>query len=94
MKEINVKALKREGTGKKAAKDLRKQGLVPCNLYGEVKDENGKPAAQCIAIAAKDLRKVIYTPHVYVVNLDLEGEHRTAVIKEPHIRRRASRRLL
>ena len=58
MKEINVKALKREGTGKKAAKDLRKQGLVPCNLYGEVKDENGKPAAQCIAIADKrdDLR--------------------------------------
>ena len=82
MKEINVKALKREGTGKKAANDLRKQGLVPCNLYGEVKDENGKPAAQCIAIAAKDLRKVIYTPHGYVVNLDLEGEHRTAVIKE------------
>ena len=82
MKEISLKALKREGTGKKATKELRKKGLVPCNLYGEVKDENGKPAAQALAIAATDLRKVIYTPHVYVVNIDLEGEKRTAVIKE------------
>ena len=82
MKEINVKALKRETTGKKATKQLRKEGLVPCNIYGESKDANGKPAAMAFAIAARDLRKVIYTPHVYVVNIDLEGEPHTAVIKE------------
>ena len=82
MKEINVKALKRETTGKKATKQLRKEGLVPCNIYGDSKDANGKPAAMAFAIAARDLRKVIYTPHVYVVNIDLEGEHHTAVIKE------------
>ena len=82
MKEINVKALKRETTGKKATKQLRKEGLVPCNIYGESKDANGKPAATAFAISARDLRKVIYTPHVYVVNIDLEGEPHTAVIKE------------
>ena len=82
MKEINVKALKRETTGKKATKQLRKEGLVPCNIYGESKDANGKPAAMAFAISARDLRKVIYTPHVYVVNIDLEGESHTAVIKE------------
>ena len=82
MKEINVKALKRETTGKKATKQLRKEGLVPCNIYGESKDANGKPAAMAFAISARDLRKVIYTPHVYVVNIDLEGEPHTAVIKE------------
>lgn len=82
MKEINVKALKRETTGKKATKQLRKEGLVPCNIYGESKDANGKPAALAFAISARDLRKVIYTPHVYVVNIDLEGEPHTAVIKE------------
>ncbi len=82
MKEINVKALKRETTGKKATKQLRKEGLVPCNIYGESKDTNGKPAAMAFAISARDLRKVIYTPHVYVVNIDLEGEPHTAVIKE------------
>ena len=77
-----MKALKRETTGKKATKQLRKEGLVPCNIYGESKDANGKPAAMAFAISARDLRKVIYTPHVYVVNIDLEGEPHTAVIKE------------
>ncbi|MBP5386661.1 MAG: 50S ribosomal protein L25 [Prevotella sp.] len=82
MKEISVKAKNRTATGKKATKELRKQGYVPCNLYGLEKDENGKPAARGIAILATDLRKVIYTPHVYVVNLDIEGEHHPAVMKE------------
>ncbi len=82
MREINVKGQKRELTGKKATRLMRKEGLVPCNLYGEAKDEKGLPQALSFAIAATDLRKVIYTPHVYVVNLDIEGEHHTAVIKE------------
>ena len=82
MKEISVKAKNRTATGKKATKELRKEGYVPCNLYGLEKDENGKPTAKGIAILATDLRKVIYTPHVYVVNLDIEGEHHPAVMKE------------
>ncbi len=82
MKEINVKGQKREMTGKKATRLMRKEGLVPCNLYGEAKDENGLPVALHFAIAATDLRKVVYTPHVYVVNLDIDGEAHTAVIKE------------
>ena len=82
MKEISVKGQKRTDIGKKATKDLRKQGLVPCNIYGEEKDENGLPKAMAFAIPAADLRKVIYTPHVYVVNIDIEGENHVAVIKE------------
>ena len=38
MKEINVSGQKRATTGKKASKELRKEGLVPCNLYGETKE--------------------------------------------------------
>ena len=41
MKEINVTGQKRTDLGKKASKTLRKEGLVPCNLYGEKKDANG-----------------------------------------------------
>lgn len=82
MKEIAVKGQKRTDSGKKAAKLLRKQGLVPCNLYGEAKDENGLPKAISLAIPMTELRKVVYTPHIYVVNLDLDGEHHTAVMKE------------
>ncbi|MDD6506617.1 MAG: 50S ribosomal protein L25 [Prevotellaceae bacterium] len=82
MKEINVAGQKRTDLGKKASKQLRKQGIVPCNLYGETKDEQGAPVAMALAIPMTNLRKAIYTPHVYVINLDIEGEHHTAILKE------------
>jgi large subunit ribosomal protein L25 len=82
MKEINVAGKKRTDTGKKATKELRKQGYVPCNLYGEKKDANGNPEALAFAILATDLRKVVYTPHIYVVSLDIDGEKHTAVMRE------------
>lgn len=82
MKEISVSGEKRATTGKKAAKELRKEGLVPCNLYGEKKGENGLPEAVAFAIPATQLRKVIYSPNVYVVNLTISGEAHKAVIKE------------
>ena len=82
MKEINVTGQKRTDLGKKASKLLRKEGLVPCNLYGEQKDENGKPVAMSFAVPMTELRKVVYTPHIYVINLDIEGAAHTAILKE------------
>ena len=82
MKEISVSGQKRATTGKKATKELRKEGLVPCNLYGEKKGEKGLPEALSFAIPAAQLRKVVYTPHVYVVNLTIDGEAHKAVMKE------------
>ena len=79
MKEISVSGEKRATTGKKAAKELRKEGLVPCNLYGEKKGENGLPEAVAFAIPAAQLRKVIYSPNVYVVNLTISGEAHKAL---------------
>ncbi|MCR5130578.1 MAG: 50S ribosomal protein L25/general stress protein Ctc [Prevotella sp.] len=81
MKEFTLNGQKRETVGKKAARLLRKEGLIPCNIYGE-KKEDGKVVAETFTIAMTDLRKVIYTPHIYVVNLNIEGEERKAVIKE------------
>ena len=82
MKEINVNGQKRTDTGKKASKQLRKEGLVPCNLYGEKKGENGLPEAFAFAASMAELRKAVYTPEVYVINLDIDGEAHKAVIKE------------
>lgn len=81
MKEINVAGQKRTDLGKKASKQLRKQGLVPCNLYGEAV-QDGKPVAMSFAVAMSDLRKIVYTPHVYVINLVIDGESHTAILKE------------
>lgn len=81
MKEISLTGQKREGLGKKASKLMRKEGLVPCNIYGEqLKD--GKPVAEAFAIPMADLRKVVYTPDIYVINLTIDGKPRTAIMKE------------
>ena len=82
MKEINVSGQKRTATGKKASKLLRKEGMVPCNLYGETKDANGLPEALAFQASFSELRKAIYTPHVYVVNLTIDGQTRKAIMKE------------
>lgn len=82
MKEISISGKKREALGKKASKALRKEGFVPCNLYGEAKDENGKPVALAFASPFSELRKVIYTPHIYVIKVTIDGEDHTAILKD------------
>lgn len=81
MKEINVSGKKREDLGKKASKQLRKEGYVPCNLYGAAQAD-GKPEALAFAAPMSELRKVVYTPHIYVINLNIDGESHTAILKE------------
>lgn len=82
MKEISVNGQKRTETGKKASKLLRKEGLVPCNLYGEAKDGKNLPEAMSFAVPMAEMRKVIYSPHVYVVNIAVDGKEHKAIIKE------------
>lgn len=82
MKEIEVKGQKRTNLGKKAAKAMRKEGLIPCNLYGEAKNADGAPEALSIACPMSELRKIVYTPHIYVIKLVIDGEERTAILKE------------
>lgn len=82
MLEINVSGQARTDLGKKAAKAIRKEGLVPCNVYGIKKGENGLPVAESIVCPFTELRKTIYTPNVYVVNLSVDGVEKKAVIKE------------
>ena len=82
MKEIEVTGKVRTDLGKKASKLLRKEGLIPCNIYGEKKDENGAPVAFSFVSPMSELRKIVYTPHIYVVKLVIDGEVHTAVMKE------------
>ena len=76
MKEISVKGQQRTDTGKKATKLLRKEGLIPCNLYGEAE------TALSFSTSLSEIRKAIYTPDVYVVNLNIDGKEHKAIIKE------------
>lgn len=82
MKEINVKGTARTELGKKAARLIRKTNAVPCNLYGEAKDENGLPVAESFTATFDELRNLIYTPDIYSVNLDIDGKQHKAIMKE------------
>jgi large subunit ribosomal protein L25 len=51
-------------------------------MYGEAKGENGLPVSLSFAIPASQLRRVVYSPDVYVVNLTIDGEAHKAIMKE------------
>ncbi len=75
MKTFELKGELRSDYGKKAAKALRKQELVPCNLYG-----NGNNIT--FTVNANDIRKMIYTPDTLIIVLTIGGKTYNAVIKE------------
>ncbi len=82
MKSIDVKGTARTATGKKATRELRKSGLIPCNLYGEKRGENGLPVAINFTVTAAEVRNLVYSPDIYSVNLNIDGEEHTAIMKE------------
>lgn len=75
MKEYSLSGTKRTENGKTAAKNLRAQGLIPCNLLC-------KDGAKSFTVKATDLRNLLYTSQVFMVNLDIEGQACKAIIKE------------
>lgn len=82
MKQISLNGISRTETGKKAAKQFRQNGEVPCVIYGQEKGENGLPVAKSFTISYKELSKVIFTPHIYLIGLTIDGVDHKAVLKE------------
>ncbi len=82
MKQISINGVVRTDLGKKSTKAIRKNGEVPCVLYGEKKGENGLPESVHFVVSEKEINKVVFTPHVYLVNIVVDGVEHKAVIKE------------
>ena len=72
MKTISVKAVKRADFGKKAAKAIRREGMVPCVLCG-----NGE--TETFSVDPREIKPLIYTPNSYIVEFDIEGKKEQAV---------------
>lgn len=82
MKQISINGTARTELGKKAAKAIRNSGNVPCVLYGEKKDANGQPEAIHFTASEKEINKLIYTPHIYLVDINIDGEDHKGILKE------------
>ena len=76
MKKLDLKGEVRK-TGTKTAKQLRKNGFVPCNLYGGAVEENIH-----FSVKELDLNKLVNTPNAYVVDFDIDGTQYQAILKE------------
>jgi len=75
MKSIELGGKARENTSKAGTRELRKADMVPCVLYGGAENVH----FQCPEL---DFRKLIYTPSVYTVSLDVDGKKYDAVMQE------------
>ena len=75
MKTITLTGSKRTSVGKKEANALRRDGKVPCILYG------GKDIVHFEAIE-KDFKHLVYTPDVHIVKLDVGGKQTDAILKD------------
>ena len=82
MKSIDVKGVARNEFGKKGAKALRSQNLIPCNLYGVERDEKGLPVAKAFSVTFEEVRKLVYSPDIFSVNLTIDGTTVLAVMRE------------
>ena len=74
MKTFELKGLVRTDLGKKATKAVRVADTVPCVLYGGAENTH-------FTTTISDIRKLIYTPEVYVVNLDIDGKKTKSIMK-------------
>lgn len=75
MKTFELNGTKRDILGTKFAKIARKEGKVPCVVYGNGKQIN-------FTVSQKDLNGAVFTPNVYIVNLNIDGEVIKTFIKE------------
>ncbi len=76
MKQFEINARERSNFTKAAVKQLRKEGLVPCVLYGN-NQENVH-----FSVSQKDLKDLIYTPNSYIISLNIEGKKQLCILHE------------
>ena len=75
MKSTEIVGFKRANLGKKEARELRLEALVPCVVYG---------GAEQIHFAAPMylFRELLFTPDVYKVTLNIEGDIHYAILQD------------
>lgn len=100
MKVFQLSAQPRTDLGKKAAKALRQQNMIPAVLNGGkiidlpfagtlkagekiVEIGNGKGLITTdLVVTNEAVRKLIYTPEIFAIELEINGEKRMAVLKD------------
>lgn len=75
MKTLEIIGYNRANLGKKSSKDLRREGNVPCVMYGGEKQVHFY--APMILF-----RELVYTPNIHKVLLNIEGEKFECILQD------------
>ena len=75
MKTAQLSGSLRVNVGKKDATALRNAGRVPCVLYGTGEQTH-------FHVKLNDIEKIVLSPEVYQVHLDVEGKKARGIIRE------------
>lgn len=74
MKSFKLEGSVRETLGKKATKAIRSEEIIPCVIYGGTETVH-------FQVTASAVRKLIYTPEIFLVELTVAGKEYKAVLK-------------
>ena len=75
MKKAQLSGSLRSNVGKKDAASLRNAGMVPCVIYGQGTQTH-------FAVKRTELDKIVFSPEVFQVELDLDGKKVNGIIQE------------
>jgi len=75
MKEVSLSGSVRSNVGKKDAKAVRVAGEVPCVTYGSGKQIH-------FSVKHVDMEKLVYTPNVYIININVDGTEMRTIIQD------------
>ncbi len=75
MKTLTLTGTQRKTIGRTSSNALRREGKVPCILYG------GKDILHFEAIE-KDFKHLVHTPDVHMIKLDVGGKQVDAILKD------------
>src|SRR5574344_1680741 len=75
MKTVSMSGSTRENVGKKDAKALRRQGLVPCIMYG------GEGQVR-FSVSQKAFKPLLFTPDTNYVDIDVNGEKTRCILQD------------
>jgi large subunit ribosomal protein L25 len=75
MKTVSLSGSLRENVGKKDAKKLRKEGKVPCVIYGGKEQKH-------FFLDQKDFKKIVFTPEVFIIKIELGKESFETILQE------------
>lgn len=75
MKKVSLSGSLRENVGKKDAKKHRREGNIPCVIYGGEKQ---------IHFVTDEIKfdKIIFTPEVFLINIEVDGKEYQTILQD------------